>query len=565
MTPTRCGKIRRLIVPIIEVIGINMRTDHQGLGRALIALCITFAGCNPAGPEVAELKGSPAEGLPEQFDKAFANALHRVHLDASPPASCTDCHRLEDRDTHPSISARCQACHEGRSNPVHVKISPDPGRECLACHDFIGDFAGPWRCVDCHVVADPPHVDQAPITISVHSKEACAGCHAGHADVKFSVTCVQCHDQVRLIHRLESLDGNEACLECHGGHDTAEQATERCASCHEDTVSAKTLFAGHDTCTNCHQPHPAAGARRHAKLKTCDRCHDVKTMGAAEHDEHNRCASCHAPHAVKGSAKASCVRCHDQTKVEHGDAKAATCIGCHPPHSGPKGPKTCNICHEKAASETAFHAGETNCKRCHVPHSFPAEAPPKLCLGCHQAPGTAKLRMPKDRQEAVLEGHQDCSKCHLDAAHAPADQPGSCVDGECHAGVRGTSSGHKDCKECHAPHSGETFTQCGDCHGERKRGKHVTGAAKCQDCHRPHGPGTVAGAEHVQPCNSCHDKPLPGLHTVAKHSSCTDCHTFHGGKRVMTRSTCIGACHTPQLQHEAEAVSCVGCHPFRGW
>jgi len=532
-----------------------------------LLLWLGIAACGGDGPKVAELKGAPTEDLPEQFDKAFANALHRVHLDASPPASCTDCHRIEDEQLLPSMRGRCEACHEGKSNPVHEKITPVHGRECLTCHDFVGDFSGPWRCADCHVVADPPRVDQAPVTISVHSKEACAACHEGHANVAFSVQCLECHEDVRLVHQKKDPPrGNEACLECHGGHTPAARATETCAKCHEQTVSSHTLFKGHDDCGRCHSPHPEKGSKRHRPLRVCTSCHDVKTMAAAVAKEHADCGSCHAPHSVLGSARRSCARCHDKVEVTHGDEEAASCVGCHPPHEGtaePQGPKPCSACHEEATHDRAWHAGR-QCQACHEPHRFRLEGGPAVCGRCHEVEAKAKLRAPGGREEPITAAHRDCTQCHLKAAHAPRATPAGCTDGGCHADVRGTSKGHAECLECHQPHSGAVFEQCGGCHGERLTGKHEDAAKACADCHQPHGPAKVAGAPQPKACVDCHDQPLPGLHKVAKHSACRDCHVFHGAKRVMSRSTCVGACHANEMQHEPEAVSCVGCHPFGG-
>ncbi|NJK89389.1 MAG: hypothetical protein HC923_08270, partial [Myxococcales bacterium] len=158
----------------------------------------------------------------------------------------------------------------------------------------------------------------------------------------------------------------------------------------------------------------------------------------------------------------------------------------------------------------------------------------------------------------TIEDHSRCADCHTQGNHQPLAELQAC--GECHEPVvTSMTKGHEDCNACHLPHEGTVEKTCNDCHEEKYQSRHVTDGATCDSCHRSHGPEGVA---EPKACVSCHDQPLPLLHQHEEHQQCSDCHEFHDRNPQRSRSTCVSACHQDLLDHEPQAVSCVGCHPF---
>ncbi|MCK6548060.1 hypothetical protein L6R52_19570, partial [Myxococcota bacterium] len=78
-------------------------------------------------------------------------------------------------------------------------------------------------------------------------------------------------------------------------------------------------------------------------------------------------------------------------------------------------------------------------------------------------------------------------------------------------------------------------------------------------CHHPH---DAAGATQAPACTDCHTGRLPALHAVAEHRDCARCHDIHEAAPSADRATCT-ACHAAMVDHEPEATSCKGCHPFQ--
>jgi hypothetical protein len=107
-------------------------------------------------------------------------------------------------------------------------------------------------------------------------------------------------------------------------------------------------------------------------------------------------------------------------------------------------------------------------------------------------------------------------------------------------------------------HSGKRKPEarCESCHVDRTTTPHAK--LGCQTCHRPHGPNGVA----TKPaCTQCHSN-LPGMHQMAQHANCRDCHTAHA-PQIRDRETCL-RCHTDRRQHVPDAVQCQACHTFGG-
>jgi hypothetical protein len=130
----------------------------------------------------------------------------------------------------------------------------------------------------------------------------------------------------------------------------------------------------------------------------------------------------------------------------------------------------------------------------------------------------------------------------------------------CHATENRTApAGHKACASCHVPHTGARKVECASCHLAEKKGRHGDLDGGCQTCHRPHGPG---GKASPPTCLTCHQRAkLPGLHAVGKHDRCSACHDQHETAARSDRANC-STCHQNLANHEPDAKSCKGCHPF---
>jgi len=512
-----------------------------------------------------ELSLDMSEATPKQ-KKALANPLHDAHLeDEEEPSKCRDCHRIEGHEPVKPAS-RCLDCHEELADGVHSEVETATARACLTCHEFMAPEIDPWTCHGCHTdVADAPEpkhdLPGAPM-VSVHSEEACETCHLPHGEDRILLaSCLECHDEQTSTHHETELSDPAQCAECHESHDPAERARSECASCHRGDVTATTaLFDGHDGCLSCHAPHEIP------EIVACSSCHEgQETSGMHTAPAHADCTSCHDPHRVSNSPEASCIRCHDEADVDHPeDSKHGTCVGCHPSHpieGRHLSPRKCTSCHREASSETEFHLGE-RCTTCHEPHDFVLEGPEKrVCDDCHLEGASQTVRGESRTERILVEpiaDHSLCSDCHVEANHDPSRKTEPC--GTCHSEqIETMTAGHETCGECHRPHEATIETTCKDCHEQKWTSRHTTDGRDCDSCHRSHGPD---GPAEPKACDTCHDESLPLLHQHEGHSDCADCHDFHDRVADRARSACLSACHQDLTDHEPEAKSCVGCHPF---
>lgn len=538
-------------------------------GASLLALMLTV-GCGdqaPPTPDAAPEKAKPkyidpTAATPEQ-EKALANPLHVAHLeDEEEPSKCRDCHQIKGKEPV-DPGHRCMRCHDELKSAMHNSVANEEARECQTCHEWLEEDIEPWACQGCHTNATDvpkPTVEVPDATkIVVHAEEACNTCHLPHGDEAIKLgECLECHEEQTSSHHPELGDPGQ-CAECHQSHEPAKAAYALCADCHRNDVNTRVaLFEGHDDCQSCHQPHERNG------VVACQSCHeDVRTVGMRTTPEHRDCTSCHNPHQVTRSPQASCIGCHEDVQVQHPeDEKDGTCVGCHPSHPF-RGrlvlAKECSTCHEEAATETSFHSGES-CGDCHRPHGFSLEsAGQQLCSDCHlkDAPRPEGIEA-STIQVQPIEDHSNCIECHVDSAHEPTKQTSDC--GTCHEPqVQTMTPGHEACADCHMPHEGTVETTCKSCHEDKWTSRHVTDGQNCEQCHRSHGP---EGPAEPQACRTCHEEALPLLHQHAEHQNCADCHDFHDKGPQRARSTCLGSCHQDLLDHEPDAVSCVGCHPF---
>ena len=493
----------------------------------------------------------------ERAEDVRTTALHRAHLAGSRRLDCTDCHELAASEFRRPTMARCLGCHERHEPKVHATTPA-----CLSCHDFLratsevtceachADRQGTHRaiafhtkrCAECHVVHEQR---TAVVCGQCHAKQstahaggdvnACLGCHPPHtAAASAAERCTACHvDNPRTAPAIPASatfkGGHERCVQCHDNHAFTKAAVRGCRDCHRD----RPVAPAHAACTGCHDPHDAPA---HPTAQRCVTCHAGKHVIAQERvAAHADCTSCHDPHRPTAAPGERCAGCH-RAIAASSHSRGRACISCHPPHADMNVAASCQSCH----AEPRQH-GRAACRDCHPQHGVVPAPVATFCLGCHQ------------QRISPSAGHAQCTACHATAAHRPSAPRPACAT--CHAAEASTApAGHSDCKSCHDVHSGKRKVDCATCHADRTRTPHVK--LGCQTCHRPHGPG---GQAAVPACRTCHGE-LPGMHRVAKHATCTDCHTAHK-PQVRDRETCL-RCHVDRRNHEPQAVVCQACHTF---
>lgn len=515
-----------------------------GIGSLVggVAAALFFA-CGPER-DIAREKMSPSATPGAVQASALENPLHAVHINRSAPVACDGCHDIGSQTFTMPSRDKCLACHPRNENAVHGKDLP-----CTDCHAFgAGETRAASDCIACH---KDPQGDYAALT--VHTRRDCMTCHQPHGEQGVIVAdCLGCHEDHERRHG--NAPAAERCTTCHLPHKKAVAALDQCAQCHDRKMMRRATTGGHSACTTCHKENEEVP-------RDCTQCHARRpgpALGAATHTEHADCKSCHSPHDPRGTARASCLRCHDDLAPKHpSDPKLGGCLGCHDIHPGVKPAAThavaraCTSCHKapkiQARGDNAVHGKDLTCSTCHDAHDFTAPS----CGSCHDQ---------QSLQVASAPGHAQCNACHKDP-HRPVAEAGRCS--ACHdAEYKTAPTGHRDCTSCHQPHDGKRLprTECTSCHKDKPQQLHGQVPGSCQSCHRAHGPG---GRAQPPACQSCHRQAdLPGMHAVKEHDACATCHDTHRVKKL-DRQSCL-SCHTDMTEHEPGATTCVGCHPFGG-
>jgi hypothetical protein len=395
----------------------NVTTTHAAQEKSGTEMCTTCHAHQHA--PASEALGACSKCHATHEPKIPASALfseghnecvgcHRPHeFEKNKAIECRSCHEDVRVLAAPRVPqhARCTSCH----SPHDVRGTPD--KACAGCHKSVHPnhpkhgVAG--TCVGCH----DPH----PSGASIHATaRACSACHqAAASDSEFhaGVGCKQCHEPHTFLlessnravcktchagelQRVAGLPGHAACEGCHGGlPHRPERLLAGCESCHANEHSIAN--AGHQKCTNCHEPHGGTLA------KDCKSCH------AGEHQTapagHRDCTSCHDGHSGS-TARAACSTCHAaEARSAHGRL-GQSCNQCHRPH-GPEGvatPPSCGSCHASTKLSGLHHVSQhRDCARCHSGHGEPPDAKRTGCLNCHT-----------DRKNHFPNA-PNCTSCHL--------------------------------------------------------------------------------------------------------------------------------------------------------
>ncbi len=467
------------------------------------AFTVLLVGVLLAG---CDLLPGPPDGshttVPGTYHDAKSSPGHRAHLalEGEKQLQCRDCHFVSDAGFRSDAVKPCAECHERQQEHHHPFDAGTLGQ----------DGGIQMTCFTCHIFRSQGpgrwncaacHAEQ----VVVH-KDKCNACHRPHGTpFTRSADCSQCHDIDVMHGKGEKQLQADTCMTCHPHHTKASVAPTLCAGCHESKQSA-VFPKGHQACSTCH----AAHAFTKGTAKDCRGCHKDQHVIAS--DKHGACTKCHEPHATRAAPK-TCESCHTKTHVAHPkDKEGQTCLGCHPVHSKTVAKAVeCRTCHtfDNAA---VVHAKDTTCSSCHKDKHAAKPSRVGLCESCH-----------KDQQALVKgnPGHQKCEKCHEGQPHLPKPPP-PCLS--CHEKQKPVQKGHKECESCHAKHSAQVIKRCTD----------------------------------------CHDKPLPGLHTVKKHQQCDSCHRPHLPQPGFGPQSCMANCHTTlsKKEHPTPPQQCASCHLF---
>jgi DmsE family decaheme c-type cytochrome len=160
--------------------------------------------------------------------------------------------------------------------------------------------------------------------------------------------CLNCHKGTKRTNWDGGQHDNNqmACNDCHKVHTPADKVlskktqTEVCFTCHKEQradshkVSTHPIDVNKVVCSDCHNPHGAAGPKLLKKAtvtETCYTCHAEKRGPFLfEHQPVTEdCANCHTPHGsnitplLKSRAPFLCSECHDGTHASQNPAGPA--------------------------------------------------------------------------------------------------------------------------------------------------------------------------------------------------------------------------------------------------
>lgn len=267
-------------------------------------------------------------GLPERLGRRAHGKTRYPLRGEHRTVACQSCHprRLPPARRFRDIAFdRCAGCHEDQHQGAFAERD---GGECGQCHRVTG-FRPTTFGVDAHATTSFALTGR-------HQAVPCSGCHTGARP------------------RLDLRVAKRACADCHatphGDQFAAEMQLGGCAHCHSTTGwnnpkvdhSTWPLTGAHAmaACSSCHTPSEADrasgdGATYRGVPRQCESCHRDEHAGQFRLDDPVRpCDDCHDtgafliesfPHEertgyplVGQHAKALCVQCHPQVRLQNG-------------------------------------------------------------------------------------------------------------------------------------------------------------------------------------------------------------------------------------------------------
>ena len=257
--------------------------------------------------------------------------------------------------------------------------------------------------------------------------------------------------------------------------------------------------------------------------KFCLSCHTMNSAFARWEESGHKNVQCHACHAMDPQANLHQVFVYVTKRpdkvVKHAEVDRKVCETCHT--GGGNGAKQNDVIKTPGH---ALHVGKERieCVQCHATTVHRFKPPKDLCVTCHRQITLAAAG-------TMAEMH--CLQCHSFLAGDPKRQlkPDRAVCLDCHAArqVKGETYPAKapmtwDCGKCHKPHEKIRIgnADCKSCHNTMTEGVHrVAGHESCLDCHKPHGWSTTP-----ETCATCHAKIDATKHHAAEGKSCKECH-----------------------------------------
>ena len=268
--------------------------------------------------------------------------------------------------------AQCTRCHDENDDVPVLAIGKTK-------HGTLADSRTP-TCTSCHGESDR-HINK-PADSAERPKPDRTFAKNSKTPVEVrNGACLTCHQGGKRTHWAGSLHANRevACSSCHQvhtGHDKVRDKTtqpEVCFTCHKQQraeirrPSRHPTLEGKVVCSDCHNPHGAAGEKmlvRDSVNDTCYSCHMEKRgpFVRTHQPVQENCAICHNPHGsvhdnlLKVRSPFLCQSCHEPTSHRGGVAGvtggspssnssgigitlARACLNCHTNIHGTNNPK----------------------------------------------------------------------------------------------------------------------------------------------------------------------------------------------------------------------------------